>query len=104
MLCHLTAFALFVIPLGNIIAPLVIWLLKKDEFPLVNDQGKESVNFQITILIGFIISGFLVLLFGLGFLTGLAILILDIIFVIKGTLRANAGEAYRYPWALRLIK
>jgi uncharacterized Tic20 family protein len=51
MLCHLSALVGFVIPFGNIIAPLVIWTIKKDEFDLVNDQGKEAINFQISITI-----------------------------------------------------
>ena len=102
MLCHLAALAFF-IPFGNIIGPLVIWLLKKDEFPLVNDQGKESLNFQITMMIGFVISFALVFVF-IGLLTGLVILVGDIILVVMATIRANAGEAYRYPFAIRLIK
>ncbi len=47
MLCHIGAFAGYIIPFGHIIAPLVIWLIKKDESPFVDDQGKESLNFQI---------------------------------------------------------
>ena len=46
MLTHISTFAVFVFPVGNIIAPLIIWLIKKDEFPLVDDQGKEVLNFQ----------------------------------------------------------
>src|SRR5687767_11747875 len=52
MLCHLSALAGFVVPFfGCIIGPLVVWLIKKDEFPFVNDQGKESLNFQISMTI-----------------------------------------------------
>ncbi len=103
MLSHIVAFAGFLIPLGNIIAPLVIWLLKKDEMPFVNDQGKESINFQITITIGYIIS--LVLVFVLiGFFLLLALMVVNIIFVILAAVKANSGVAYRYPFALRLIK
>jgi uncharacterized protein len=102
MLCHLTALAFF-IPFGNIIGPLVVWLIKKDEFPLVNDQGKESLNFQITMMIGFVISIPLIAVF-VGMVTGPVILVIDIVFVVKATIRANAGEAYRYPFALRLVK
>ena len=47
LFCHIGALAGFIFPFGNIIAPLVIWLIKKEEYPLVDDQGKESVNFQI---------------------------------------------------------
>ncbi len=104
-LCHVAAFALFLLPpVGGIIGPLIIWLLKKDEFPLVNDQGKESINFQITLAIGYIVSIPLVFAFGLGVVTGLILLIIDIVFVIKAAMCANGGGAYRYPYALRLIK
>lgn len=49
--CHVAVFAGFVFPLGNIIAPFVIWLMKKDEYPFVEEQGKEVLNFQITVTI-----------------------------------------------------
>ena len=55
MLCHLLAFCGFVFPFGGIIAPLVLWLVKKDEMPFVNDQGKEALNFQITVAIAVLI-------------------------------------------------
>jgi hypothetical protein len=51
MTCHLASFAGYVLPLGNIIGPLVAWLMKRDEFPLVDDQGKEALNFQISMTI-----------------------------------------------------
>ena len=51
MFAHLAAFAGFLFPLGNIIGPLIVWLFKKDEFARVEDQGKESLNFQISISI-----------------------------------------------------
>jgi uncharacterized Tic20 family protein len=103
MLCHVVAFAGFLIPFGNIIGPLVIWLLKKEEMPLVNDQGKESINFQITITIGYIISAVLFLVV-IGLFLLLALMVCNIIFIIIAAIKANAGVAYRYPWALRLIK
>lgn len=103
MLCHLSALAGAFIPLGSIIGPLVIWLIKKDEIPFVNDQGKESLNFQITMLIGFVVSAVLVLVF-IGFFLLIALGITDLIFIIIASVKANNGEAYRYPFALRLIK
>ncbi len=103
MLCHLIALVGFIIPLGSIIGPLVIWLVKKDEMPFVNDQGKESLNFEITMLIGVIIC--LILTFvviGLFLLVALGIYWL--VFVIIAAMKANEGIAYRYPYAIRLIK
>ncbi len=103
MLCHIVAFAGFLIPFGNIIGPLVVWLIKKDEMPFVNDQGKESVNFQITIMIGYII-GFVLVFVVIGFFLLLALMVCNIVFIIIAAIKANSGVAYRYPWALRLIK
>ena len=51
MFCHLAALAGFIIPFGNIIGPLIVWQIKKEEFPFVEDQGKESLKFQISIFI-----------------------------------------------------
>ncbi len=103
MACHLSSASGFVIPLGNIFAPLVIWLIKKDEFPLVADQGKESLNFQITVLIAAILSAMLTLVL-IGFLLLPAVAIYWIIFTIIAAMRANEGESYRYPCTLRFIK
>lgn len=102
MLCHLTAFAGFIVPFGTIIAPLVIWLIKKNDIPFVDDQGKESINFQITVLIVAIICGILMFI-GIGFLLLFALAIYAIIMVIIASIKANEGIAYRYPYTLRLI-
>src|SRR5688572_25430917 len=56
MLAHISSLAGFIIPFGNIIGPLVIWMMKKDQHPFVNDQGKESLNFQITASIAILIA------------------------------------------------
>ncbi len=103
MLCHLGAFAGFIVPFGNIIAPLVIWLIKKDEMSFVNDQGKESINFQITMFIAFVISGLLMFVL-IGFLLVFIVAIFDIIMIIIASIKANEGVYYRYPYSLRLIK
>jgi uncharacterized protein len=103
MLCHLSALAGFIIPFGNIIGPLVIWLIKKDEFALVNDQGKESLNFQISMTIYYIISAILIIvLIGILLLIGLALF--SLIMIIIAMVKANEGVAYRYPMCIRFIK
>lgn len=103
MLCHLSAFLGFIIPFGNILGPLVIWLIKKAEYPFVDDQGKEALNFQISILIAFIISAILMFI-AIGFLLMVAVAIYAIVMIIIAAIKANEGVAYRYPYALRLIK
>lgn len=108
MLCHLLALCGLVgIPFGNILGPLVIWLIKKEEHPFVNDQGKESLNFQITMMIAFIVLGILSiipLVFCVTIPLLLALVVVDLVYVILASMRANSGEMYRYPWALRLFK
>lgn len=103
MFCHLAAIVGLVVPFGHIIGPLVVWLLKRDQSAFVDDQGKESVNFQITFTIYMIISGILILL-----LVGIALLailpIVCVIFVIIAAIRSNEGIWYRYPLTIRLIK
>jgi uncharacterized protein len=103
MLCHLSSLAGFIIPLGNIIGPLIIWLIKKDEYALVNDQGKEAMNFQISMTIYYIVSAILIIvLIGIVLLIGLAIF--SLIMVIVAMIKANEGVAYRYPMCIRFIK
>src|ERR1035438_7123864 len=58
MLCHLSALAGFVIPFGNILGPLIIWQIKKNEFPSVDIHGKAALNFQITVIIAVFVGAF----------------------------------------------
>ena len=55
MICHLMSLSGYLIPFGNIIGPLIIWAVKKDEYPFVDDQGKEAMNFQLTLTIVFLV-------------------------------------------------
>lgn len=90
----------------NFLGPLIIWLIKKDESPFVNDQGKEALNFQITIAIGYVVMMVLSFIPVVGCLTSIAIMLLwvaSLVFGILGGLAANKGVVYRYPFALRLI-
>ena len=103
MVCHLSAFAGFIIPLGNIIAPLVIWLIKRAESPFIDDQGKEALNFQISMIIYAVISWILVTIF-IGYLLLFAVGIFDIVMVIMAALKSNEGEMFRYPLCIRFIK
>jgi len=103
MFCHLSTLIGFLVPFGNFLGPLVIWLLKKDEMPFVDDQGREALNFQITMLFGYLIC--IVLMFVVvGFFLIWPLLVFDIIMVIIASIKANDGEKYRYPFAVRLIK
>jgi uncharacterized Tic20 family protein len=103
MLCHIGAFAGYIIPFGHIIAPLIIWLIKKDASSFVDDQGKESLNFQISISIYVIIAALLTLVV-IGVVLLIALVIFDMVMVIIAAIRSNSGERYRYPLCMRFIK
>ncbi len=106
MFCHLIGLAaiLPIVPLfGGAIGALIIWQIKKDDFPFVNEQGKESLNFQISILIYAIVSGLLMFVCIGAFLLR-AVIIFDIVFLIIAAIKANNGFHYRYPLCIRFIK
>lgn len=102
MLCHLTALAGLVVPVGNIIGPLVVWLIKRNDLEIVEEHGKEALNFQISMTIYFVISLLLIFVI-IGFFLAVAVAIADIILVIIASIKASNGEAYKYPLTLRLI-
>ena len=111
MLCHLSALIIFLgIPFGNILGPFIVWLFKKNKFPLVNELGKESMNFQIAMSVYITIAIILALAFTpilIGFLfypvAGILI-VADIALTIFATIQASNNQAYRYPFIFRLIR
>ena len=103
MFAHLSALSGVVIPFGNIIGPLVVWQVKKDTLPFAADQGKEALKFNITMLIAAFI-GFLLTFILIGLVLLPLIGIAWLVFTILAGIKANEGVAYRYPYALRLIK
>jgi uncharacterized Tic20 family protein len=92
-----------VIPLGHIILPLVLWLVKKQEIPAVDVHGKEVLNFQISMSIYFFVA-FLMSFILIGFILMPAIGITWLILVIMAAVKTNSGEMYRYPLTIRFIK
>jgi len=104
MFCHLLAFAGIIgIPFGNVLGPLVMWLIKRNESAFVDQCGKESLNFQISITIYAIVSVILsAVLIGIPLL--ILVGILYIVCVIKASIKANDGETYTYPFSIRFIK
>lgn len=103
MLAHLTALAGFIIPFGSILGPLVIWLIKKDQSAWVDKQGKESLNFQISILIYGIVAAILTLIV-IGVFLAIAVGIFWLVMVIMATVKVNNGEDFEYPLCIRFIK
>src|ERR1700689_2058968 len=101
MMCHIAGLAMYVgIPFGNILAPLIIWLVKKDRDPNVDAQGRESLNFNISFTIYGMIAGLLCYVL-IGFVALPLVLITHLILIIQATLKANKGERVRYPLTLR---
>jgi len=103
MFCHLGALSGFVAPFGNIIVPLVLWLVKREASDFVDAHGKEALNFQISFMIYSLISAVLILaLVGIFLLAALCIF--DIVIVIIAGIKAKSGENFRYPLAIRFIR
>lgn len=103
LITHLSALVGFIVPFGHIIGPLVIWLIKKDESAFVDDQGKEAINFQISMTLYAVVAAVLILVvIGIFLLIGIGIL--DIVLVIVAAVKANAGEKFRYPLTIRFIR
>ncbi len=104
MICHLAGLAGCIIPfVGSVVAPLVIWQIKKDDFPFVDEQGKEAVNFQISMTIYGLISAVLAFICIGAFLLA-AVVIVDLVFLLIAAVKANNGQHYRYPLCIRFIK
>lgn len=86
----------------SIFPGLIVWLLKKDESPYISAQAREALNFQITLLIAYVVAGVLVFIL-IGFLLFFLIWLANILFSIMAAVAASKGENYRYPLSLRLI-
>jgi uncharacterized Tic20 family protein len=104
MLCHLTALSAFVgIPFGHLIGPLVVWLLKKNDYPFVDEQGRESLNFQISMTIYAIVAGLLCFIF-IGFIFLGILIVAALILVIMASVKTSNGESYQYPFTIRFLQ
>jgi uncharacterized Tic20 family protein len=104
VLCHASALLGFFLPWGgHILPPLVVWLVKRGESTAVDEHGKESLNFQLSMLIYNIIAGVLVLVL-IGFVLLPILHVLNVVFVILASLRASEGTLYRYPITIRFFR
>lgn len=133
MFVHLAALAGFIVPFGNLLGPLIIWLVQRDRWPFVREHGREAVNFQLTVLAIQIVLALAALasmvgsifvfsaaagsnsdetaafavfgVFGFYGLLGLSFLIgvASWILAIVGGVKASGGQDFRYPIAFRLL-
>jgi len=103
MIAHLAALAGFILPFGNILGPLVVWLVKREHSVFVGVEAKEALNFNITLAIGGVVCFILVQL-SIGVLFAALLAVFWLVMTIVAALKANEGVAYRYPFSLRLVK
>jgi len=103
MLCHMSAMLMYVTVIGGFVAPLVIWLLKRDEMPFVADQGRETLNFQITTLLALVVGGCLAIVL-IGFVIIGVVLLFHFIVTIIAAVKTSEGVVYRYPICWRVIR
>jgi len=102
-LAHLSGFLGFVMPFGNIVAPLLIWLFRKHSSEFVSDQAREALNFQLSITIYLVVAGFLIMLL-VGILLLPLLALFAVVVMIQAAIKANNGEKYHYPFTFRFVK
>ena len=103
VLCHASALlGLFFHFFGHLLGPLIVWLIKRDLSPEIDANGKESLNFQISMLIYEIIAGILCIIF-IGIPILIALWILNTVFVIIASFKTSEGKFYRYPFTIRFL-
>ena len=106
MIAHLSAFAMYFTVIGHIIGPLIVWLAKRDGNPLVDDQGREALNFQISWTI-YLIANFILFITVIGAIIAIPIFfilpVFHIVCMIIAAIKANDGVAFRYPLCIRFL-
>jgi len=101
MICHLSSLSGYIgFPIGNIAGPLIVWLIKKDSLPMVDMNGKEALNFNISLVIYSIICTITII----GILLIPVIIIFHIINTILAAIKINDGEVYIYPLTIKFLK
>ena len=103
MLCHLSALAGYVIPFGHIIGPLIFWLIKKDQYTEVDRQGKDALNFQISMTLWFIVAAIMIILV-IGLFALIALGVIHLVLIIVASVKSNNGERFKYPLSIDFIK
>ena len=103
MILHLSILSNFIVPLAGIIAPIVIWQMKKTELPGMDAHGKNAVNWVISAFIyGLVCIPLIFLLIGIPILIALAVL--SVVFPIIAGIKSNSGETWKYPISIRFLK
>ncbi|WP_299802974.1 DUF4870 domain-containing protein [uncultured Shewanella sp.] len=103
VLVHLASFSGYLVPLGSILGPLIVWLMKRDEYAFVESCGRNCLNFKISVIIYFIISAILMFV-GIGFFLFGILAIFDVVVTVIAAIKASEGESYKYPLTINFIK
>lgn len=103
MFCHLASFAGFVVPLGGVLGPLIVWSINKDRHPFINRHGIAAVNFHLSMFLYYSI-GFVLIVILIGFFILPVLGILDLVLTIIAAIKANEGKNYQYPMTILFIK
>ena len=100
---HLSALSALFFPFGQLLGPLVIWLIKRADIPMVDRHGKEALNFQITVTLASFLCGLLFFV-GIGLVLLFVLLVADAVLVIMAAVKTSRGEAFSYPFTWRVIR
>lgn len=104
VLTHLSQLLTYITGFGGLIVPLIIWVTQKDKVFKMDEQGKQIVNFQISIFIYAILCIPAILLLGLGIIALIVIGIIALVFPIMNAIKASNGEPVNYPLSITFLK
>lgn len=102
MLCHLSALSGLIIPFGHFLGPLVIWLIKKDQYAEVDRQGKDALNFQLSLTIYLVIAAFLIILV-VGLVLLPVIFLFGLAYSIIASVKSSNCERFEYPLTIKIF-
>ena len=104
MIAHFSALAALIAPpIGGVLGPLIVWLVKRESSAFVAEAAKEALNFNIAVLLGYLVCALLIFVF-IGFLLALALFIFWLVLTVLAGIKAGEGAHYRYPISLRIVK
>lgn len=103
MLMHLAQLAGYVVPMAGLVLPIIMWATNKDKSPMVDEHGKNILNWIISSVIYVVICMILMIIF-IGFIALILFAIISLVFIVIGALKANEGVVYKYPLAMKFVK
>jgi uncharacterized Tic20 family protein len=103
LIAHLSSLSGLIIPLGSVLGPLIVYLVKKDQSAFGTDCAKEALNFNLTVVVAAIVCAILWLVF-VGILLSVVLFFAWVVLTIVAAVRASEGTSYRYPATIRFFK